>query len=161
MTEEQLIAMLENLGIIVTGQPGNYELELAKLAGITFINEDTNKAFDISVDAYGNLRSTPVPSNLLKDRTSRVTLSDTKYRGFISKLRIAEKVKADPSQSVSSLEGKDVGLLSDRLKIGAIYAPKPDRTTYGCSHAYVELENTSDQDITLNGCYLHVAVPVN
>jgi hypothetical protein len=48
-------------------------------------------------------------------------------------------------------------LLSDRLKIGAVYAPIPDRTLFGCSHAYIELENTSDQDINLKGCSLHVA----
>jgi hypothetical protein len=47
------------------------------------------------------------------------------------------------------------------LKIGAIYAPVVGRTVFGCSHAYVELENTSNQDIALNGCYLHVAIPNN
>jgi hypothetical protein len=62
-------------------------------------------------------------------------MSSTTTRGFLSKLRIAED---------GGTEVKDVGLKSDRLKIGAIYAPIVGRTVYSCSHAYVELENTSD-----------------
>ena len=46
-------------------------------------------------------------------------------------------------------------LYSDRLKIGAFYAPASTNKTFGCSHCFVELENTSDSDIPLEGCYLH------
>jgi len=46
-------------------------------------------------------------------------------------------------------------LYSDRLKIGAFYAPSRLNKTFGCSHCFVELENTSDKDILLEGCYLH------
>lgn len=151
MTTAELIATLESLGIIVTTvDDGNYTLELADLTGISFIHEDTGKKFDITIDAEGNLRSTEQSSNLIADRLKNITLPNDPGRGFISNLRIAEagSVNADG----------DVGLLSDRLKIGAVYAPQLERTVYGCSHAYVELENTSDQDITLDGCYLHVSM---
>lgn len=151
MTTSELIAMLESLGIIVTSDNNEYDIELNNIAEIQFIHEATGKKFNISVDSEGNLRSTPEVENLLADRLKKVTLNDYKHRGFISNLRIAESKK--------DLNEKDAGLLSDRLKIGAVYAPQPNRTIYGCSHAYVELENTSDQDITLDGCYLHVAFP--
>lgn len=156
MTTDELIGSLKNMGIIVnktTDSAGNedYNLELADLTGITFIHEDTNTSFDISIDSEGNLRSTPIDTNYLKDRIAKVSLtSDSRIdsqRGFIANLRIAESGAVKP---------KDAGLRSDRLKIGAIYAPIVNRTLYGCSHAYVELENTSDQDINLSGCTLYV-----
>ena len=155
MTQAELIAALQSLGIIVTSVADNkYTLELADLTGVTFIHQDTNKKFEISVDSEGNLRSTPEVTNLLRDRIEAVkanyTNNTNKDRGFISKLRFAED-----GGDVT----KDAKLKSDRLKIGAIYAPIVGRTVYSCSHAYVELENTSDQDITLNGCYLYVSMP--
>ena len=153
MTTEELIASLRNLGITVTGTDTNYNIQLANLIGITFIHEDTNKKFEISVDSNGQLRSTPIDTNYLSDRVSKVNIDNLDvFRGFISKLRLAEKLNEDPTTSVNA----DVGLLSDRLKIGAVYAPIKNREIYSCSHAYIELENTSDQDINLKGCYLHV-----
>jgi hypothetical protein len=99
------------------------------------------------------LRSSLIDTNYLSDRVNKVKIDDiSAFRGFISKLRLSEKALTDPTVSYTS----DAGLLSDRLKIGAIYAPKKGRSVFGCSHAYVELENTSDQDINLKGCYLHV-----
>ena len=47
---------------------------------------------------------------------------------------------------------KDAGLSSDRLKIGSFYTPLSTDIVRGCSHSYVELENTSDQDYSLEGC---------
>lgn len=153
MTTAELISTLETLGIIVTNTTGDdYSLELNNIAEVTFVHEETGKVFNITIDSEGNLRSTPEVSNLLSDRLKNITLNPNDSRGFISNLRIAET-------HGNINDSGDVGLLSDRLKIGAIYAPQPDRTIYGCSHAYIELENTSDQDITLNGCYLHVAIP--
>lgn len=151
MTNAELISTLQNLGIIVTTVGENeYNLELADLTGVTFIHQETGKKFNISVDAEGNLKSTPEVTNLIAERLKNITgLPANTTRGFLSRLRLAE----DGGDTA-----KDVGLKSDRLKIGAIYSPIPSRTVYGCSHAYIELENTSDQDITLNGCQLHIAM---
>lgn len=150
MTQAELIATLANLGIIVTNVDNGYNLELADVSGITFIHQDTGKKFTINIDAEGNLRSTPEVLNLISDRLKNKTPLNVTYRGFLSRLRLAED---------GGSADKDAKLKSDRLKIGAVYAPQVDRFIYGCSHAYVELENTSDQDIALNGCYLHVAMP--
>lgn len=153
MTTAELISTLETLGIIVNNPTeGEYNLELNNIATFTFIHEETGKKFNITIDSEGNLISSPEVTNLISDRLKSISLNNNESRGFISNLRIAEA-------NGTVKDSGDVGLLSDRLKIGALYAPLPNTTIYGCSHAYVELENTSDQDITLNGCYLHVAMP--
>lgn len=151
MTTAELISVLESLGIIVTTVGENqYNLELADLSGITFIHQETGKKFDICVDSDGNIKSTPEVTNLIKDRLKNISnLVNYTPRGFLSRLRLSED---------GGSNDKDAGLKSDRLKIGAIYAPIEGREVYGCSHAYIELENTSDQDIALNDCFLHVAM---
>ena len=50
----------------------------------------------------------------------------------------------------------DRKLKADRIRIGAIYAPFTSDLMHGCSHAYIELENTSDIDYNLEGCNLHI-----
>jgi len=54
-------------------------------------------------------------------------------------------------------ELSDIKLYSDRIKIGSFYAPAITNKTFGCSHCFIELENTSDKDFPLDGCYLHFA----
>jgi hypothetical protein len=91
MTTSELIATLESLGIIITSPTdGTYNLELNNIAKATFIHEETGKTFNITVDANGNLRSTPEVSNLISDRLKNITLNPNESRGFISNLRIGE-----------------------------------------------------------------------
>ena len=154
MTIEELIANLNNLGIIITNnQSGDYDIKLANLSGITFIHQETGKKFRLEVDSEGKLRSTLEDTDTLKKRLEGLSFINSEERGFVSKLRIAEANRDGASFSGAT----DVGLLSDRIKIGAIYSPIPGRTVYGCSHAYIELENSSDKDFNLTGCYLHMA----
>ena len=54
---------------------------------------------------------------------------------------------------------QDAGIYSDRIKIGAFYAPYDTDNVFGCSRAFVELENTADCDFSLEGCYLHYTRP--
>jgi len=58
-------------------------------------------------------------------------------------------------------ELSDIKLYSDRIKIGSFYAPAITNKVFGCSHCFVELENTSNKDFPLEGCYLHLACTVN
>ena len=47
----------------------------------------------------------------------------------------------------------DWGLYADRIKIGSIYVKgNIANNACGCSHAYIELENTSDEDFPIDGC---------
>nr|DAN06281.1 MAG TPA: hypothetical protein [Bacteriophage sp.] len=68
---------------------------------------------------------------------------------------MAEGIKSGIPLSISA----DAGLYADRIKIGAFYAPFKNDKVHGCNRAYIELENTSDSDFQLQGCYLHITQP--
>ena len=159
MTKEELFKELIDMGLVKnTGTDQNPIYEVNDFADITFINEDTGKKFKISVDSNGTLRSDLVPDNvtLLNNRVEKSQVNLTKnVRGFIGQLSIAEANKAGAGLSVST----DARLNADRVKIGAFYAPFDTDTTHGCNRAYIELENTSDKDFQLTGCYLHLTRP--
>ena len=159
MTKEELFKELINMGLVKnSGTEQNPVYEINDFAGITFINEDTGKIFKIDVDSNGNIRSNLVPDKvtLLDNRIkqSQVELKQN-IRGFIGQLSMAEGIKQGIPLTISG----DVGLFADRIKIGAFYAPFKDAKVHGCNRAYIELENTSDKDVQLQGCYLHIARP--
>lgn len=156
MTEEELYKYLTSMGIV---KNDNGELSVNSLSDITFINSDTGNKYKFYTDAEGNLRS-----DLIQDSSTtienRIKAIESRYtpqqdvRGLIGNLKMAEN-----QASFTSGKDTDARLCSDRLKIGAIYAPLKSDLAHGCSHSYVELENTSDSDINLTGCYLHYTKP--
>ena len=60
-------------------------------------------------------------------------------RGIVAQVRLKEANKDQTKDDFA----KDAKLLADRVKISAIYAPLKTDAVYGCTHAYIELENTS------------------
>jgi hypothetical protein len=155
MTVTEMIEKLEELGIVYVDGSG---LQLSNVSDVTFIDNNTGKKFKFEVNSEGELKSTELPSQTLKDRVN--ALSETTYaidttsqiRGFVAKLFASEK-------SVNPTQGGDLRLNSDRVKIGAVYGPLNTDTKFGCSHGYIELENTSNKDFPLDGCYLHYVHP--
>ena len=159
MTKEEILELLENMGIVAKNGD-NGDLSLSALSDITFIHEDTNKKFKFEVDAYGSLRSTELGKETLSERleNSNITLEDYKFRGIIGQLGLKEQNNLVEGTSATKLtETDDLGLYSDRVKIGAFYAPARNNETFGCSHGFIELENTCNRDFPLDGCYLHYA----
>ena len=159
MTTQQLIEELKKLGIVYeTTENNESTLKLSSIGDITFIHQATGKQFKFEVDSEGSLVSSEVPGQTLKDRiaalskTSNSIKETSQIRGFVAKLHCSER-------GVNPIDIKDVKINSDRIKIGSMYLPLSTDTAFGCSHAYVELENTSDQDFPLNGCYLHFLHP--
>lgn len=158
MTNKELIETLKKMGIVYEHYSENatsqdYDLELAALNTVTFIHEDSGRKFDISIDAYGKLQSVEQGKiQTLKERIGENVLNNImgkkSVRGFVSNVRAKEKNKNAGNSS-------DMKLLSDRVKIGAFYAPLDSEEVFGCSHAYIELENTSERDFPLENCYLH------
>lgn len=157
MEKSEIIEWLAQNGIIVT-EDGSGSVKLNDIADITFVHQDTGKKFKFSVDNEGNLVSEEIPELTM---ATRVRGFDEKYpivdggnnvtytRGFVGLLGAMENNK-NPNEKA------DHKLFSDRVKIGSIYAPySQTQPTYGCSHAFIELENTSDKDFPLDGCYLH------
>ena len=152
MTEEQVLNKLQEMGI-VTLDNGN--LELSNLEDIIFINNETNKKFKISINAYGELVSKEVSNDTLENRSKNFTFKDKDIRGFIGQLRIQEhNQNTDVNQFTNIV---NTGLWADRLQIGSVYNPLPTDTIFGCTHTFIELVNISNVDFPLTGCYLHIA----
>ena len=157
MTQEEVLDLLSQMGIVAAdGDSG--ELSINTLSDITFIHEDTGKTFKFEVSAYGDLRSTEIEGETIAKRieSSKVTLTDSTWRGLVGQLRLKEQNNGSVETGQRGLSDKeDIGLYSDRVKIGAFYGPARTNITFGCSHGYIELENTSDSDFQLEGCFMH------
>ena len=153
MTEEEVLAKLKDLGI-VTLDNGN--LELSNLQDIIFVNNDTGKKFKMYIDAYGKVVTEEVTDNTLAKEISDKEYTFTQdIRGFIGQLRYQEH--NSNKDLIQFAKTNNLGLYSDRLQIAAMYCPLTIDTIYGCTHSYIELQNTSDTDFQLEGCYLHIA----
>lgn len=149
MDEAGLIQKLKEMGIVRDDEKG---LEINDISDLTFIHQDTGTKFKFQVDSSGNLKSQQLANSnqLLSSRTQGIDLIDN-VRGFIGQLRLAE----NNIKQIAS----DAAINADRVKIGAFYAPLKDDEIHGCNRAFVELENTSDSDFYLDGCYLHYTCP--
>jgi len=179
MTIEEIIRELKRLGIIYEdGNPGTWDddyqnltpgtgnLKISSISDITFVHQATGKKFNFEVDADGELRSTEISLDDLKSRVSELDkTSDYKItglnngvqnkspRGFVSRLHCGE------DGIVANTVTSDVGLNSDRVRISSFYMPLDTDVKFGCSHAFIELENTSDQDFPLDDCCLYYYHP--
>ena len=157
MTQTEVINLLKEMGIV---REEGQDLQINDISDLTFIHSATGNKFKFTVDGEGNLTSQRVPEEdeLL---ASRVTASEVdlkeNVRGFIGQLRIAENNKTPGNVQITITQ--DARIYSDRVKIGAFYAPYDTDTVFGCSRAFVELENTADCDFPLEGCYLHYTRP--
>lgn len=122
---------------------------------IKFINGETGKKFDVSMNPYGEF-------DIKEEQTKSMLDYVTKSNGTSWLDELPDDYKTDRS-FVSILKGKkkskditkDLRLDADRIQIGAIYAPLNTDTIHGCTHGYIELTNTSNEDFYLDGCYLH------
>lgn len=156
MTQEETLKWLERNGIVgMTPSGDTNTISMNRIGDITFINQETGKSYKYAVDSDGNLKGTEVPVKDLKTQIEESGIdmnadNNTNIRGFVGTLRCAQNGLGKDTDYTA-----DAGLNSDRIKIGAVYVPHENQTTFGCSHAYIELENTSDQDFPLDGCYLH------
>ena len=162
MTDTEILEILAKKGIIYNDGSG---LQFNDVAGITFINENTKKRFEFTPDENGVLTGREQPTETFNTLLADVkwtypidSLEDSAYaiRGFFGTYNMFRLGK-----SISNA-ADDFGLGSDRVKIGSVYSPfKSQAKTgiYGCSHGYIELENTSDQDYALDGFYLHYTFP--
>lgn len=152
MTKEEVIEILKEMGIV-----NDNSLKLNPVSDITFINEDTGKTYNITIDPNGNLVSKLVVDGTISDEVASLNMTISKtpddIRGFIARLNGARYTK---DTQLNLTPSDNYGVNSDRLKIGSIYAPFKEDTIYGCSHAFIELENTDpNNSYNLNGFYLY------
>ena len=168
MENYQIIQSLETQGILSVTfidntivqpaqkyDPSNIKsYKLNSIGSVRFTHEDTGKTYEYITNAYGELESKLIEnSTKLEEKLSGATMFDdfASSRGFVGQLGKNLAARNGVNLSYSG----DYGLYSDRIKIGAVYTPLVSDVTYGCSHAFIELENTSDMDFNLDGCKLH------
>lgn len=158
MSWEEILLKLEQMGI---KSDSNGHIEFSD---ITFIHEDSGTKFKLHIDSEGNLVTTEINNIQLLDMIREkfgdlTTISGEKSRGFIGRLGEKYFVEKNPGATVNdTVVQQDIKLYSDRLKIGSFYAPASTNKTFGCSHCFIELENTWNYPIPLSGCYLYYAI---
>ena len=166
MTNQEIIKALEAQGIITITyvdpdindiedkySPSNIQnYSINNIGSIKMINEDTGKTYEFKTNAYGELESKLIEESStfekqLNDKGKTLPNDFTVRRGFISTFNDLMNNAADSAT--------DRKLNADRIRIAAVYVPLTTDVIHGCSHAYVELENTSNKDYNLSGCGLH------
>ena len=188
MTPKELIEKLTQMGIIVNAQTdsdGNIisveNLKLNDISEFSLINSDTEKKYTFTVDPHGNLVGKDVSMKTIESDLIKVfegATDEEKIAAMNNFLNVEDDDNANQEYGwvrgfiplyLKSLQGKDkwapngtsdYGLFSDRLRISSFYAPLVTDTVHGCSHSFIELENTSDVDIPLEGVYLHFYRPL-
>ena len=188
MTPKELIEKLTQMGIIVNAQTdsdGNIisveNLKLNDISEFSLINSDTEKKYTFTVDPHGNLVGKDVSMKTIESDLIKVFEGATDEEKIVAMNNFLNVVDDDNANQeygwirgfiplyLKSLQGKDkwapngtsdYGLFSDRLRISSFYAPLVTDTVHGCSHSFIELENTSDVDIPLEGVYLHFYRPL-
>ena len=161
------------------------DLKLNDISEFSLINSDTEKKYTFTVDPQGKLIGRDETSNTIEMDLAKVFDGRTIEEKITNMNAFLDVVDDDNAREeygwirgfvplyLNALKGKniwapngtsnksagDYGLLSDRLRISSFYAPLKTDIVHGCSHSFIELENTSDVDIPLNGVYLHFYRP--
>ena len=178
MTDREIILALERMGIVVNveykkDEYGDYtdeiksvsHISMAPISDVTFVNEETKKKFTFKVDTEGNLvgkdnSAITIEEFMDKLGTNAGNYDVTNYkavRGFIADY-LARKNGTYTLNGGVNKDG-DTGKQSDRLRISSFYAPITTDEVHGCTHSFIELENSSNVDIPLTGIYLHFYSP--
>ena len=168
MTNKELIEKLQSMGILVNVEykkdADGYDtddieslenLSLNQIGDITFVHEGSGKKFTFSVDSEGNLVGKDKSAKTIEEELGVLANLDAEVdniRGFSSEY--LQRISGSNDNTVPNKNG-DAGLNSDRLRISSFYAPLETDEVHGCSHSFIELENSSDKDIPLTGIYLH------
>lgn len=178
MTDKEIIQALERMGIVVNVEYKKDEygddtdeikslnnISLAPISDVTFINEETSKKFTFKVDTEGNLVGKDNSVTTIDDFMKTLGTNAGKYdvenyqavRGFVADYLARKNGTYSLSGGVNKTG--DAGKLSDRLRISSFYAPITTDERHGCTHSFIELENSSEVDIPLTGVYLHFYNP--
>lgn len=174
MTIYELLVNLKDSGIITLdnlqkkddGSATYDNIRLNDIAAVQFINEGTKEKITFKVNSEGQLVGT---SDKQPAKSALQILTDNKYYSDQNGFTIDFSLNSDnyttlrgfiPNYIFKYQDSSDAKLQSDRLKIGAFYAPLSTDRVFGCSHAFVELENTAQTAFNLDGYILHYAGPI-
>ncbi len=180
-TMAEIIEALNDMGI--TYNDSSNLLALNNVEDIKFISA-SGDTYKVSVDSEGELVSKKVEDGLLAKYVAKAnsinfpstgnstteSFTTSSLKAFAAKILytikalkypLADGVEDTESNHITAWQSvntanvtKDWKLYSDRVKIGQVYM-KGTSTNPKCSHAYIELENTSDEDFPLDGCVIY------
>ena len=187
MTPQELVEKLKEMGIIVNAEfdedgNGNItnfkDIKLNDISAFTLVNSDTEKKYTFTVDPHGKLIGRDESMKTIEIDLANTFIADSfdeKVAALNEFLNVEDAngkiygwVRGFIPLYLNALKGVkngvpngtgDYGLLSDRLRISSFYAPLKTDVVHGCSHSFIELENTSGVDIPLDGVYLHFYRP--
>lgn len=180
MTAKEIAQSLIKMGIIVDAtydEKGEIvslnDIKLNDISEFSLVNADTGKKFTFTVDPNGNLVGKDKSVMTIEDVLRSVGVTDlTIYDSHPDKnekdipIRNVRGFSADYFTRVYTTQSSNVpndGTYtknSDRVRISSFYAPLSTDKVHGCSHSFIELENTSPWDFPLEGVYLHFYNPV-
>lgn len=173
MTNQEILKALAEQGIIsikfketfedddqqyASSNIENYNLN--NIGSVKFVHEETGKIFEFKTNENGELESKLIDESGTIDtylNGNGLAEDYESFRGVIGQVGEILYAAANPGSELSKT--KDHILYADRIKIGSLYMPINTDIIHGCSHAYIELENTSDIDYNLTGCSLHFIHP--
>ena len=170
MTRLEIAQKLVEMGIVINAEFDEQgelvsldNIKLNDISGFTMINPETNKKFTFTVDPYGNLVGKDMSDKSITDmligNNIRVdfTQPSENIRGFSSNYFTRMYTGVTDNDNVPNI-GKQ-SFTSDRIRISSFYAPLETDTVHGCSHSFIELENSSPYDFPLKDIYLHFYNP--
>lgn len=165
-TMADILEALNEIGII---QNTSEHLEINNVEEIKFISA-SGDTYKVSIDSDGELVSKKVEDATLSAYVEKAktinfpsqgnqqeeSFTTSSLKGFAAKIFYTIKATRDSSwkDSHTSNITKDWKLYADRVKIGQVYI-KGTSDNPKSSHAYIELENTSDENFPLDGCVLY------
>lgn len=168
MTRYEIAQKLVDLGIVIDAeydQTGEIvslrNIKLNDISSFTMINEETDKKFTFTVDPYGNLMGKDMSDKSIADILNEegiqvdFTQGVNNIRGFAANY-FTRMYKTNTGDVPN--EGK-MTFTSDRIRVSSFYAPLETDIVHGCSHSFIELENSSPYDFPLKGVYLHFYNP--
>lgn len=169
MTRLEIAEKLVEMGIVIDAEFNDQgelvslnNIKLNDISSFTMINSETNKKFTFTVDPYGNLvgkdMSDKSISEILEKEGVQVDFNQEteNVRGFSANYftRVYNKSSSEGAPNKGKLS-----FTSDRIRISSFYAPLETDNVHGCSHSFIELENSSPYDFPLKDIYLHFYNP--
>lgn len=157
LEEEKLLYDFNNIKEYILSDKFNINATLNSIEKINFINGDTGKEFNVTMSPYGEFNIKEKAKSSMAEyikNTDTETYVDALPGDFKSDRSFVSLLKAY-KKGLQSKISSDLKLNADRIQIGAVYAPMKTDTIHGCTHGYIELTNSSDEDFYLDGCYLH------
>jgi len=168
MTRLEIAQKLVEMGIVIDAEFDDQgelvslnNIKLNDISSFTMINSETNKKFTFTVDPYGNLvgkdMSDKSISEMLEENNVQVDFNQEteNVRGFSA--NYFTRLYTSSSEGAPN-KGK-LSFTSDRIRISSFYAPLETDKVHGCSHSFIELENSSPYDFPLKDIYLHFYNP--